>query len=223
MTDSQRYLKELRKELKSYIDQIKSLTNKDDHKELRALLQEISKTEKDLRKGCEIGAQYNVVHNQIQALLDTYNTSSENHSSNNNLVKNCPRSIKRVLSNDEQRVYVYLYNAQGGDIASWRKLLLPSSLMEHSINRPIYVDEEPLKKMLESKSNRTQHAYISAVINKDSVIRQYNLDESTLIDGSGHKLLRLKEGALKLENIDYFWQDGKQYLISKDGALIPCK
>ncbi|MBN1684890.1 MAG: type IVB secretion system protein IcmQ [Gammaproteobacteria bacterium] len=217
MADAQRYLKELKKKLKEYIEQVKSITDNDGYKKLKALLKEIVEAEDELRKDSEIGARYNVVRNQVRALLDAYplkEDSLQNVSADKSEQKQEP-----AMKDDEQRVYVYLFNAQGGDITSWHKLLLPSSLAEHSINRPIYVNEEQLRKVLSGKLNPAQHGYFAAVINKNDIVRQYDLEGGALVDGEGHQLLRLKESALKPQNIEYFWHEGKTYQVSKDGYL----
>lgn len=48
-------------------------------------------------------------------------------------------------------VYVYLYNATGADLQTWRKLLSQAVFYEHSINRPIYVDESAIRDYLRFK------------------------------------------------------------------------
>lgn len=64
-----------------------------------------------------------------------------------------------------------------------------------------------------SKSHQLQHAYITVAINKADEVDFYH-------DVLGHKLCKIKEGALKMERFVSFTYNNHVYTLNPAGHLI---
>lgn len=118
---------------------------------------------------------------------------------------------------DEVVVYVYLFNAQGATVPSWRKMVHASVLYEYSVNRPIYRDLAAVEGVIRGKAEKQQHAYLAIAVKKDCVIAL--ADEATK-DAQGHVLLRVKEGSLKANRVLFFKHNEHEYRVNDNGDLI---
>lgn len=211
MSDEKRYLEELSHKLDEYASRVQSLPNTGNYEKLRQLLKEILTIEKELREACEIGKRFNVIKTQLQMLLEKFEKEVE-------AIRGTGKTadkIGRQLGSNERLVYVYLFNAQGSILKTWQKSLLPQALIEHSVNRPIYMNKEDVIKVIHAKPNKAQHAYLEIAVKENDIVSSSDL----LKDQQGFGLLKLKQRALNIENIFSFFHDDKTYKII-EGEMI---
>jgi len=218
MSDEKRYLTELETYLGECAQHIKSLVDAaDDDKantEVHEALQSAVDKEGELRENCEIGVRFNVVNTQLQAAVEKFDKAvGIGEEKGEEAAK-----AEAGLAEDETLVYVYLFNAHGMALRTWQNLLLPSAFFEHSVNRPIYADKEHVEAVLRAKPNKDRHAYVEVVIKKDDIFQTTGGQD--LQDKYGHPLLRLRQGALKPKNAQYFFHKDTKYKISKDGQIV---
>jgi hypothetical protein len=215
MTKEKHYLKELGDMLDYAISRIKNLTGAEDNEKLLHELKNLLGKETKLRAKCELGGRFKVVHVQLQSLLKRFEIKIREMQQVSPQIS----ESKDIPMEDEQLVYVYLFNAQGEVLKSWENLLLPDSLIEHSVNRPIYIDKEQIETILRTKTKKMQHAYLEIIIKKKDILATTR-HNSGLHDQFGFKLLRLKQGALKVEKIRKFVHNDQIYHLSKNNKLI---
>ena len=208
------FLQEFGDLLAHYADEVRALEGKQEEIEkMHSVLKNAVEQEKILREKYDIGVRFHVVKSQLQATLDDFEKNiAEIEQKEQNLLS--AKNAKKVLSENEVLVYVYLFNAQGDKVKSWENLLLPSALQDHCINRPIYLSLNNVEEILRTRIPREQHAYIEISIQKGDILKEIN-DEAY-----HHTLLRLKEGKLKVENIRRFYHRGINYNLI-NGQLIP--
>ena len=120
-----------------------------------------------------------------------------------------------TLTADEVLVYIYLYNAQGIVLQSWLKMLNPAVFYEYSVNRPIYQSKADIDALIRSKSNKTQHGYITMAIKKDAIMP----GSEGLKDGLGHLLIKVKEGSFTEKNLISFTHNNQDYILTEDGQF----
>ena len=115
----------------------------------------------------------------------------------------------------QQEVFISLYNADGGNLQKWAKLL--QGVSRQVVTRPIYAQEKEICALIRSKLNKKNEAYLAVYIDRDDVIEM--AEDKAPKDRLGHHLLVTKDGAIKLENVTRFIHESGQYIL-KDGQLI---
>lgn len=118
-----------------------------------------------------------------------------------------------VLSPDQVKVYISLYQFQGNNLSIWQNML--KALPKYSINRPIYNNEENARKFIRSKPDIHRHAYVIVAIKKDSIMPI----NSQLKDNFDSQLLTLKEDAIQTENILAFVHANKRIYALQNNVL----
>ena len=121
----------------------------------------------------------------------------------------------RELADDEQVIYIYLYNAQGKDKFVWERLLSSQSLSEYSFSRPIYLDRANIEKILRNRGDSPTHAFIAIIVKKKNIIATQNS-----ADPEGNQRIRLAEKSLSPDNIIEFFHGGQRYYRDQRGQLI---
>jgi hypothetical protein len=177
---------------------------------LRHYLEGLVKKEEALRKKYGIGDQYSVVANQFKKMLAYVDENLD--LSQEKLGELIQRAD--VLEVDQQFVYVHLFHANGKQINRWANVLSPRNLVEYSVNRPIYENEEQVKAYIRSRPQVDEHAYIVVKINKSDVLPKQQLDIL------GQPLLKLKERSLQSDNLLKFVYKNESYQLF-DGQLLP--
>ncbi|MBU0456267.1 MAG: type IVB secretion system protein IcmQ [Pseudomonadota bacterium] len=214
MIDEERYLEKLSQSIVESTELIKHLSETpESYLTVTEILKDILEQETLLRAECEIGSRFNVVVSQLHAMFDQYLQEIEV------LQMSSDARPAEASENKKTFVYVYLFNAQGAQLQTWQKLLRPSALFEHSVNRPIYASREQIESLIKAKPIQTQHGYIEIAVDPDDLME--TSETATLHDQHGYPLLRLRQGALKKENIEGFYSNGKFYTITEQGILTP--
>lgn len=116
-------------------------------------------------------------------------------------------------SPDYLTVYISLYMTDGMNISKWEKFL--NTLSSNFSSRPIYKNEEDIKKVLRAKENKTNDAYIVAHVKIQDLITS----SQPPTDKLGHELLVLRQGSIHPKNISHFYHSSGFYLF-QDGRLI---
>ena len=120
--------------------------------------------------------------------------------------------------NDYAELYVSLYSSEGDKISAWERILY--NLSKHVISRPIYDNEENIKKLIKSKENPHNEAYIAIMVQRSDLLPPIRQDK-VLQDRLGQPLLTLKDNSILLNNVKRFvhvsgvyeWQKNKLFKI----------
>lgn len=162
-----------------------------------------------LRTDLQIGDKFRFIRERLQALQQHVEQAMDT-------IKVEVVENKDELAEDEQLVYVYLFNAHGIDIQSWVKMVQPSVFYEHSVNRPIYAAKEHVEAVIRGKANRIQHGFLTIAMKKNAILKQG--DEAPK-DNIGNPLLKIKEGSLKPERLISLAHNGHTYVVNEHGGL----
>jgi intracellular multiplication protein IcmQ len=208
------YLTEAMQQLNKFSQDIRATDVNVTHplEQMLQIVQKALDADSQLREKYQIGVHYNVIHTQLEALLNQLNEKVQEKKATEE-----SKEIALKIEADRSTVYVYLFNAQGSILKTWQKLLLPGALVEHSVNRPIYAEKEQIENVMRAKPNQTKLAYLEIMVNKDDILQLAT--GNAMKDQHGYPLLRLRQGALKVENIKNFVHNGKTYQIF-DGSLV---
>lgn len=178
---------------------------------LLSIVKEAIAKDEALREQFNIGNKFRFVREKLQALHDE--VSAALATIQEDIEANQPSAVQA----DEVIVYVYIFNAQGVLVPTWRKMLHPSVMYEYSVNRPIYQDQSAIEAVIRSKTDKQQHAYFAIAVKKPSIISF--ADESPK-DALGHALVRVKEGSLVHERILFFKHNDHEYRVTESGEII---
>lgn len=184
-----------------------------DSRELKdKLLQILNKAvsqDAELRQSLQIGDKFRFIRERLGALKSEVESAMET-------IKLVDEGNKQVVNEDEQLVYVYLFNAHGLDVQTWMKMLSPSVYYEYSVNRPIYGAKEHVESLIRSKAKRAQHGYMAVAVKKTSIL---STPETALKDSIDNPLVKIKEGSLKPDRLISFTHNGIDYFLNEDGKL----
>ncbi len=188
----------------------KAQKEREQHAKLIALIQTVVHHDDVLREKYDIGDKFYFVRRDIASLLSEF-TSRYQPAENDT---HHQQKISELATVPTQPVYVYLYNAQGMVLRSWAALMTPKALYEHSVNRPIYLNQGEAEELLRGKSNPAQHAILTVQVFSDDILLPTQPD-----------ILRVKvrEGALRVEHIISLRHNGSDYKVNAQGELIEKK
>jgi Dot/Icm secretion system protein IcmQ len=117
------------------------------------------------------------------------------------------------LKEDYIKVYISLYQADGGNLSLWQNML--KSLAKYCVSRPIYTNEAHAQALIQSKSDSIRHAYAVVAVKKNELMPS----EIQKTDSLGHKLFALKEQAIDIKNIVNFVHANKNIYTFHDNKL----
>lgn len=164
-----------------------------------------------LRERYGIGEKFRFIRDRLQTLQS--NLKQELAA----IKETAGGAIENVLTDNEVVVYVYLFNAQGASVPTWKKMVHPSVLYEYSVNRPIYEAETAIQTVIRDKANRQQHAYLAIAVQKAHIL---TMADDAPKDAYGQPLIRVKEGALQIERVIFLKHNGNEYRLNEAGELV---
>lgn len=118
-----------------------------------------------------------------------------------------PNLSKNTTHSELQKVFIYLYTSDGKKVDSWERLI--SNLDKQYISRPIYFDEVHVQHAVFHAPVFSNAGYLAIWVEKKFL--NSLLLEDLPKDKFGHPLLSLKDRAIQLEKIDYFWTNYSEY------------
>lgn len=187
----------------------------DDKEKKRNLYREIEtlvNKDKARRKELGIGDRYKAISSRLEALLQYVHQAVSLPKQ-----ETAPERASSVLSDEQQYVFIHLFNAKGKILSRWEAMLSPRQLGEYSVNRPVYAEQGQVEAYIRSRPNDDEHAFLMMKIEKSDVLRGSNVTDN--YDPLGHPLLKLKERALKEQGLIYFFHKGVCYIMSR-GHLV---
>lgn len=186
----------------------------DQQKKIKLLnyVKSLVETEAALREKYNVGDNYRSISNRVKSLLRHL---EENIDVSDGALTTLANDDD--LSEGQQYVYVYLFNARGRILSRWVPMLSPRNFTEYSVNRPVYAEQKQVEAYIRSRPNDDEHAYLVIKINKADVISDQV--QSSYHDATGQALLKLKERSLREECLVAFIYKGDRYRVL-GGQLI---
>ena len=163
---------------------------------IAAILKDLIKAEQEARARHGIKDAFKYIPAQLKELWDRLERELPYDTEEDSAIESGV-SMKKLQPN-QVAVYIYLYHAQGQKLESWLNMLTPKALSELAISRPTYAQQADVEAFLKNKVHQPIYAYLIAHVNTQDILEP--LPKFTL-DQNGRPLVRLKEGALKPENI----------------------
>ncbi len=124
-------------------------------------------------------------------------------------------TVQKELKKDHVKVFMTIYQSKGHNLALWEAQL--RSLSSYVQGRPIYANEDDIRRALRAKLDQVNEAYVVVAVNSSSIMQ--GSSHGKRIDRYGHKLLTLMPGAMRIENIFEFVHQDKRYAVI-DNKLI---
>lgn len=124
--------------------------------------------------------------------------------------------VSTPLSNDQVKLYVSLYQANGHDLKAWALQL--ASIANHLIGRPVYESEESVISAIRPKLSQVSEAYAIVFVEKSKIIGEDQMRPRK--DRFDNRIINLLPNALTGENVREFVHLQKRYYF-KNLQLIP--
>ena len=186
-------------------------SDKQQNRQIIDLVREVIEEDKARREKFKIGEQYDFIPEKLQTILKRLEDNLDY--SEEPITSSIP-PWHRNIAEDEQVVFIYLYNAQGKDIHVWERLLSIKSLAEQCFSRPVYLNRSDAEKVLRHRDNAPQHAIVSVIVKKNHIITS-----QTLLDPLDNQQVRLTENSLKTDNLIELLHQEKTYYRDHRGRL----
>lgn len=183
---------------------------KEQKEKLLGLLKSAIAQDQALRDQHKIGDKFKFIRDRLHSLLARVEEGLST-------IKDETEDTKRALTEDEVLIYVYLFNAQGLVFQTWKKLVNQSVFYEYSVNRPIYLDKSHVEAIIRSKTNKAQHGYLTVSIRKEFILKAADVEVK---DSLGNPVVKVKEGTLKIENLQSFTHNHHDYTVTAEGEII---
>ena len=114
------------------------------------------------------------------------------------------------LSASHKLVFVSLYSIEGINIGSWERII--DNLQRQIVSRPVYAQEEDVQNIIKTKDKKINEAYVSLYIAQADIL-ELPADKIPL-DKLGKPMMVLKDNAINLQNIEYFYHITGKYRYS---------
>lgn len=183
----------------------------DDKERARELYRDVEtlvNEEKKLRKKLGIGDRYKAVSSRLEALLQYVHQAVSPPKQEVTLDRASP-----ALADGQQYVFIHLFNAKGKILSRWEMMLSPRNLFEYSVNRPIYEEQKQVEAYIRSRPNDDEHAFLVMKVAQTDILR--GVASANNVDSLGQPLLKLKEGALKEQDLVYFFHKTTCYIFTR--------
>jgi intracellular multiplication protein IcmQ len=115
----------------------------------------------------------------------------------------------------QQEVFVALYSSDGMNIQSWEQILV--NLPRQMVSRPIYADEEEIKRAIRARKNPMNEGYVVIYVKKTNIL--ITPEDKMPKDRLGTALLTLKDKSLLLSHMIRFVHVSGVYTYTR-GRLI---
>ncbi len=116
---------------------------------------------------------------------------------------------------NHELVFISIYCSDGSDLSAWERVI--SNLPKQYISRPIYLHEQDAQKMAKSRPVVINEGYVAVYVDKNAIFATGS--DMVMQDKFGNQLLSLKDRAIDLKKISFFWHRSKQYSL-KEQALV---
>ncbi|MDR3491606.1 MAG: type IVB secretion system protein IcmQ [Gammaproteobacteria bacterium] len=191
-------------------DVLSAGSDNEKHVQLITWIRDAIRLDNERREKYVIGDKFKFIRDRFNALLADLESQQEvkTVASNQNL---------GGIAEDEVTVYVYLFNAQGLVLQSWRGMFTPKLFYEYSVNRPIYGEKAHIESLTKSKANPVQHAYLSVTIKQKDILQS---GDSAPKDAMGNPVLKVREGALNIAKLVSFTHNAQEYEFDEEKGLI---
>ncbi len=161
-----------------------------------AIVKKLIQDEREAREKHGIQDALKFIPAQLQELLDRLERElpydiEESSIDEGNIVLPSPKP-------GQVPVYIYLYHANGQQLDHWRSMLTPKTLAESAVTRPIYEKEEQIQRFLRGKAHEPFYAYLIVYVDEKAILHE-GLHKPE--DQLGQSLVRLKDHAVKIENL----------------------
>lgn len=217
MENEKRYLQTIYNELDQLLADIedKSIDDENFAEDVESQIKELVDMESKARQECDVGVRFSVIRNLLHSVNQYVKETIKQRE-----IDEQPEETDTDTGKEDRVVYVYLFNILGRKLSAWYHLLSQQALMEHSVNRPIYGRREHIEELLRSKQSLEQHAYLAVSVDPEDITM--DMTDSVLKDNLGNPLVRVRQGALKLEGVKYFHHMEHDYKVTKEGSLVEC-
>jgi hypothetical protein len=178
--------------------------------QLQQLLKKAVEYDQNLRAKYEVGEKFRFVKDKLYNFLSEVEKNLEGVN-----LAHATKTAKTEVGAEEAVVYVYLFNAQGLILQSWRHMLTAKLLYEYSINRPIYSIKNDVVSLIRSKQNKAQHGFITIKINRSDVVT----GGLPITDSLGNSVIKVREGSLRFDKLLSFTHNEIDYRVSEEGDI----
>ncbi len=156
-----------------------------------------------------------VIGKNLQDIRDTFLAGVGHHSMTNKMSES-NLAHRVALRSGQKEIYISLYTSEGGTLSSWERLL--ANLPKHVTSRPIYADEDEVRKLIRAKDKPVNEAYVAVYVDQSDILDLP--PERVSRDRYGIMLLALKDRTIRPENITRFVHRSGVYKYAQ-GRLKP--
>jgi intracellular multiplication protein IcmQ len=118
-----------------------------------------------------------------------------------------------VGDQNAQKIYVNMYQSTGSRLEIWERLIVGINMS--SFGRPIYAQEDQVKQLIASKENLANEGYVIVLVNNEDIIKG-----QTTTDSLGNKMLYIKQGQIKSQNVLGFVHANSVYYQFQEKRLV---
>lgn len=191
-------------------DSLRAIAEKSNQENLQQILEiakEAAQADEQLRTEHKIGDKFKFVRDRLHSVVKHVEDAMVSQQVEK---EKAPDAVQP----DEVLVYVYLFNVHGLNFATWQKMISPSVFYEYSVNRPIYSDKAHVEAFIRNKSNKHQHGYLVVAVKKELLLGAAGQD------AIGNPLIKIREGALKIERLIVFHHHHHEYVVDSEGEVV---
>lgn len=171
---------------------------------LLVFLQRLIQQDTELREKYQVGGRFRFVKDRLQELQHGVEERAAEQVSAQAVDDTAIAGSADI--GQGKPVYIYLYNTQGAVLRTWAAMLTPRAFYEYSVHRPVYREKKSIEDIIALKANPLQHAYMTVMVTPSDIVE-------------GETVIRVKEGALKLERLLLFTHNDQDFVFT-GGELV---
>ncbi len=164
-------------------------------------------------KDWEQATYLKILREELQKIYSAFNVLASQVYSQVNDEAQAQAELLNFDKTNFKLVYISVYSSEGVNLDSWQRIL--SNLPKQFITRAIYENEYDAQDAIKLAPVFANAAYVAIWVDKNLILSPEDFPPQ--FDKIGHQLINLRDRAVQLNKIEYFWNNMSKYRWINEG------
>jgi len=164
-------------------------------------------------KDWEQASYLKILREELQKIYSAFNVLASQVYSQVNEEAEAQAQLLNFDKTNYKLVYISVYSSEGGNLDSWQRIL--SNLPKQFITRAIYENEYDAQDAIKLAPVFSNAAYVAIWVDKSHILSPEDFPPQ--FDKLGHQLINLRDRAVQLNKIEFFWNNLSKYRWINEG------
>ncbi|NBX84538.1 MAG: Dot/Icm secretion system protein IcmQ [Gammaproteobacteria bacterium] len=164
-------------------------------------------------KDWEQATYLKILREELQKIYTTFNELAGQVYSQVSEEAQAQAQLLNFDKTDYKLVYISVYSSEGVNLDAWQRIII--NLPKQFITRAIYENEYDVQDAIKMAPIFANAAYVAIWVEKNLILSSEDFPPQ--FDKLGNQLINLRDRAVQLNKIDFFWNNMSKYRWINDG------